>query len=312
MTTPTIIGAAADATNAGLGYQKTLTLPAGTQAGDLMIVAEGAAGAYNTWNMPAGPTWTTVWAGHSEGSEYVNIGGHPFGFFLKWAFVPASPPADYTFENANHGSGNQYNAMGLLVIRGVHPVTPLRAVAYSNRSMDNNELGTTPTLTAVADDLLLSVWGWLAAYEVFSIDVADLPIDARNTAGPYLVIGDEVAAGGTTTARHMTATANFSHFGWHSGQIAIAPGDGSAAVNPSHVAGVGSVQTPAKVEAPTPSVVAGAGAVYTPSTGPVRPAAISGTGTVPGPTVIVPDLPPVAPATQRLRLGRAIPINSDG
>lgn len=200
--TPSAIAfrAATSASSGGTGAL-TLSVPAGTQAGDVLIAHvtnryDGSAGI----GLPGGG-WTLIGARTSRGAGASTITGAVY-----WKLASASEPATVTFTLG--GGGTFDMAGGLAAYSGVDPTTPVNAVAVSSGSSANL---TTPSVnTTVAGTRLTHAITKRTEAQLTPTGAAERwrVVSPSGSANQGSTVGDESIAGtGSTGSRTASGTA---------------------------------------------------------------------------------------------------------
>ena len=136
--------------NSGNSRTPACPVPAGIQAGDIIILAatyNAAAAAFD----PA--DWPTGFTELDESDNTLNGQTSAVG----WRRATGAESGSYTFGNVNTGSGSDWVAMAA-VFRGRHTTDPPTQTKTINNSSNASPVTiTSPTITAVAGDDLLHI-----------------------------------------------------------------------------------------------------------------------------------------------------------
>jgi hypothetical protein len=201
-TTPTIaFRAAAPPGRTVGGSPLTLALPAGTQAGDILIAHitnryDGSSGLN-----PPSTAWALIGNRTTYGQGQAGVTGAVY-----WKVATASEPSSFTFSM---GSGTADMAGGLLAYSGVHPTTPVDAVAIATNS--GPTVVTPPVTTTVANTLL--VHAITKEAEMSPVPTGSTQrsriLSVSSSSNQGSTIGDEpIAASGAVSYRTAIGTAD--------------------------------------------------------------------------------------------------------
>lgn len=138
-----------------------ITKPAGTAAGDLLIVCLQASANVPGWITPAG--WN-LW-----GTQ--NVGGFAFSDTIFWRVADGTEGASFSFDSSGNLTGSAYIAR----VTGVHPTNPIHA--SSSVGMDSSTSGSIviPSLTTTVDDCLLVEFGGFSSASTRNWTTSDPP-----------------------------------------------------------------------------------------------------------------------------------------
>jgi predicted phage tail protein len=128
----------------GLASNVTVTKPAGTTAGDLLVAYVYHYDNVATWTPPAG--WTLVTTGTGTSATY-------FSIYRKVA--GGSEPASYTFA----GSTGDYKAATIERYTGVDPLNPIQTFTLNSGSATSRSIGSM-TSTVPNSYLAMAVFGY--------------------------------------------------------------------------------------------------------------------------------------------------------